>query len=928
MGLVFAALAVVAFFYFSLKSKEYVPPQTAAMRALTAASASQPVFLFQNGFPSGVAADLQLAGADPVERAQNFLDTYRDLYLLSDPEMAFEPNHVVDNKSQTVVFSQTYRGLPVYSSQIAVGLNGNTFKSTTGKLLHGDLSLDTIPTITPAQALDAARQALNAPDAILSHPAELMVFDLALLTDVPSDPHLVYLLDLETQAQPRAFVDAHSGELVTSYDTTEPALDFVIYDGLGLNFVKCEITSFLILPLANQNGYLDIPADRTPIVAIDLTKAVTAIQNTYNFYWEHLFRDSYDNLGGPFYVVVQIQVAGTVAKNAGCYLLFNPGWVTTDLVAHEFTHSVIGSTSGLEYIYQSGALNESYADIMASMVDGNWTIAEDVSPFRSLSDPTLFSQPDRYGDFVSKPASVDNGGVHINSGIMNKAAYLITDGDTFNGVTIQPLNGNLAPYFFYASMITLPSNASLYTGAFNMRYNIAPDFLDKQGVCTVENALYAVQLLQGLDQNCDGVPDNPDNDGDSVPLQKDNCPDLANPDQLDQDKDHQGDACDDDIDGDKAPDKITTLGGLFGGIFNGLDNCPTTPNPDQADADKDGIGDACDPYTTPDTDGDGVLDDTDNCTFDPNPKQTDSDEDGFGNACDPDADGDGVANNLDNCYLPNPDQKDTDGDGLGNACDWTSQNPGEITIDVSQLGPVSLAVPACEPDKSGWYSQDFANEIALTGVPSGVASWISSPTQAYLSKPLGGESQTHFFNPRMGDHYFLNFAFADDLPEGTPVTFSIQSACGLFETLGQPKPQPETQTATPTPEISGLTLPYLTLLQNGNCRMEPGTSFELLDSRPQGFQASINGRTPDSAWLRVFLPEWNANCWFAASIVTVQGPLDGITIFLYPPAATFTPEPTERFVPQCSDGIDNDGDGFIDGVDRECSSPNDNDEAN
>src|SRR5262249_62023476 len=79
-----------------------------------------------------------------------------------------------------------------------------------------------------------------------------------------------------------------------------------------------------------------------------------------------------------------------------------------------------------------------------------------------------------------------------------------------------------------------------------------------------------------------------DTDGDGIADPADDCPRVADPEQLDGDGDGVGDAC---------------------------DNCPTTPNPDQRDRDGDGIGDACD-----------------NCPATPNPDQRDTHGDGVGGA--------------------------------------------------------------------------------------------------------------------------------------------------------------------------------------------------------------------------------------------------------------------------------------------------------
>jgi Zn-dependent metalloprotease len=114
--------------------------------------------------------------------------------------------------------------------------------------------------------------------------------------------------------------------------------------------------------------------------------------------------------------------------------------IDLDVVGHEMFHGVTEFTARLEYVAQSGAMNESYSDIFGIIIANfsepdtskwNWKIGEGLSPdgkpFRDMSDPTLFGQPANMKDYRKLPNTRqgDNGGVHTNSGIHNKAAYNI-----------------------------------------------------------------------------------------------------------------------------------------------------------------------------------------------------------------------------------------------------------------------------------------------------------------------------------------------------------------------------------------------------------------------------------------------------------------------------------------------------------------------
>jgi bacillolysin/neutral peptidase B len=109
-----------------------------------------------------------------------------------------------------------------------------------------------------------------------------------------------------------------------------------------------------------------------------------------------------------------------------------------DVIAHELTHGVTEHTSDLVYQDQSGALNESFSDIFGVIIhnwytvgensdvdDWNWEIGPGLGggdlPLRDMSDPTRTGDPDHMDDY--EYTSDDNGGVHTNSNIHNKAAY-------------------------------------------------------------------------------------------------------------------------------------------------------------------------------------------------------------------------------------------------------------------------------------------------------------------------------------------------------------------------------------------------------------------------------------------------------------------------------------------------------------------------
>jgi Zn-dependent metalloprotease len=178
---------------------------------------------------------------------------------------------------------------------------------------------------------------------------------------------------------------------------------------------------------------------------------------TFEFYEKTYGRNSIDGAGLPMISTVHY---GQDYDNAfwngeqmvygdGDGTLFNAFTGPLDVTGHELTHGVTQYTANLEYFGQSGALNESMSDVFGSLIKqyhlgqtadaADWLIGEGLlaagingKALRSMKEPgTAYDDPQLGKD--PQPAhmdhyvqtSRDNGGVHINSGIPNRAFYLV-----------------------------------------------------------------------------------------------------------------------------------------------------------------------------------------------------------------------------------------------------------------------------------------------------------------------------------------------------------------------------------------------------------------------------------------------------------------------------------------------------------------------
>ncbi|UBH09768.1 M4 family metallopeptidase [Macrococcus armenti] len=166
------------------------------------------------------------------------------------------------------------------------------------------------------------------------------------------------------------------------------------------------------------------------------------INKVYDYYNKVHGRDSFDNYGKTISNVVHHRTDhnnafwnGTAMYYGdGDGIKFNPLAGSLDIVAHEFTHAITDAEAGLVYQNQPGAISEHLSDAFAYFIEPDWQIGEKVytpgtngDALRNIMDPSISipSQPDhmRYYLYLPNTTEGDKGGVHYNSGILNKALY-------------------------------------------------------------------------------------------------------------------------------------------------------------------------------------------------------------------------------------------------------------------------------------------------------------------------------------------------------------------------------------------------------------------------------------------------------------------------------------------------------------------------
>ncbi len=506
LGLLAAGMSVTATPSLSATKAAVRPVPTdapSAERALRAAS-DRPVRIRHDA--AGLARSVSAAVGSPVEApatladkpapataARAHLARYGALFGVRDQARELRGTDVspVGRDRSAVRFQQTVGGIPVIGGELVTVVDDD------GDLLSvtGETARDTTATAVfhvssaaaRATAIRTAARAQKLPaSALTAGVAQRWMYDPSLLTPgAPATTHPVWRVEVTAAGHPDVrelvLVDAASGWVSLHYNQTAHVLNQVVcdnanrpnddYDCRNGRYRRTQTSATYSVPEVNQafdnttatsNWYRDmLGVDLTSLIGSDFGDG-KKLRSTVRFCpvdelcpWENAFWDG------------QQMVYGTGFAKAD------------DVVAHELTHGVTEhSPSALAYWYQSGAINESMSDVFGELVDlahvtssdtagVRWKMGEDSDegPGRDMQDPpnAAWPQPDRMTSGLYDKGldfddpDFDNGGVHQNSGIGNKAAYLIVDGTAgepggaFNGHSFTGIGATKAAHLYWAA---------------------------------------------------------------------------------------------------------------------------------------------------------------------------------------------------------------------------------------------------------------------------------------------------------------------------------------------------------------------------------------------------------------------------------------------------------------------------------------------
>ena len=405
----------------------------------------------------------------PGAAARAFVDRYGTLFGVRDPRHGLRARRSQAAPAGTtfVRFEQVQAGVPVIAGELIVQVDGaGNVISATGEATDSTAAT-AHPTLTADDAIAVARSALARHQRQTGAPAssepELAMYDPSLVgAGGLAGTRLVWQLELsdgDGTLDEYFLVDATSGAIALRFSQLAHARQrWVCNAARSSGQVPCV-----------SPGWTEAKPP-TGATNADVRGAFDAAGDVYDFFFKRFGRDSIDGKGAK--LISTVRFCGWTCGDVNAFwdgrqAVFWPGMAVDDVVAHEFGHGFTQHESDLLYYHQSGAINEALSDIFGELIDisngsaddtaaRRWQMGEGSSAgvIRDMEDPTfggdpLYAQPDRMQSSLYWADEGDQFGVHTNSGVANKSAFLMVDGGTFNGQSVAAIGIDKAAAIWY-----------------------------------------------------------------------------------------------------------------------------------------------------------------------------------------------------------------------------------------------------------------------------------------------------------------------------------------------------------------------------------------------------------------------------------------------------------------------------------------------
>ncbi len=453
-------------------------------------------------------------------------------------------------------YHQYFKHVKVKGGEWIIHSNNNTVYAANGRI-YPSINCETEAKIDEASALSVAEKVGHKLHPHAHHSEALSMLDYDSDVELVIDfnlagglnPQLVYLVEIRPTDLHyyKVWVDAINGDVLKVLDQLCSVDGPKTANATDLNNVSRSIntyqkgsTYYLIDATKSMfnSGQSSIPND--PVGAIWTIDAdnspateifnVTSSDNTwsdkssvsahynaglaFDYFKNTHNRNSINGSGGTIISVVNTSDDdGSSLANAywnGQAMFYGNGGTSfkplagaLDVAGHELTHGVVSNSANLEYEGQSGAINESMADIFGAMIDrDDWKMGEDVvntsvfpsGALRNLQNPhnggnSLSDrgyQPEEMSEYYT--GSADNYGVHINSGIVNRAYYLIA----------TAIGKDKAEKIYYRALVVYLTSQSQFL---DLRYAVEKSADDLFGTAEVNAIKSAFDEVQIFDPN-------------------------------------------------------------------------------------------------------------------------------------------------------------------------------------------------------------------------------------------------------------------------------------------------------------------------------------------------------------------------------------------------------------------------------------------